>query len=118
VEGGVKLNFLIFTISHSQKKSHTITQTLTFGELSRLHAGGVPNLESLPDSLSRAIATAAAVATQVSILPLSEATVNIEFVVEKKTGGGLSLSILGADAGGDIDFDKVSRNALEITFAR
>jgi len=118
MEGGVKLNFIIFTIGHTEKKGRTITSTLTFGELARLHAAGRPNLASLTDSLSHAIATAAAVATEVQVLRLTEATIKVEFVVEKKSDGGLSFHILGVDVDGNIDLEKASKNSLEVTFSR
>jgi hypothetical protein len=118
VEGGVKLNFIIFTIKHTAKKGKTTTLSLTFGSVDRLKGGGRPDLASLTDSLSRAIATAAAVATEVEVLPLSEVTVKIEFVVEKTASGGLSFKILGSDVDGSVDFDKVSKNSLEVTFAK
>jgi hypothetical protein len=118
IEGGVKLNFIIFTISHGQKKGRTITSTLTFGEIDRLYAAGQPNLGNLTESLARAIAMAAAAATEVKTLPLDEATLKVEFVVEKKTGGGLSFKILGADISGDINLENISKNSLEVTFAK
>jgi hypothetical protein len=117
-EGGLKLNFVIFTISHTAKKGNTITETLTFGALAKAHAEGPPDLSALTDSLARAIATAAATASEVQVLPLSEASVKIEFVVEKKNDGGLSFKVLGYDVTGSIDWDKTSKNSLEVTFSK
>src|SRR5580704_8611702 len=44
VQGGIKLNFLIFTIDHTKKKGTTITQTLTFGALQKPAGGGEVDL--------------------------------------------------------------------------
>jgi hypothetical protein len=118
IQGGLKLNFLIFTIDHTQKKGTTINQTITFGALQKPAGGGVADASALKDSLAKAIATAAEVATQVHTLPLSEATVKIQFVVEKKSDGSIAFDILGVKGGPSVNLDNTSTNSLEVTFAK
>jgi hypothetical protein len=117
-EGGLKLNFIIFTISHTAKKGDTVTQTITFGALDKAHAAGKPDFSALTDSLSQAVATSATTAAEVQVLPLSQATVKVEFAVERKNDGGLSFKVLGYDVSGSIDWDKTSKNSLEVTFTK
>jgi hypothetical protein len=52
------------------------------------------------------------------VLPLSQATVKVEFAVERKNDGGLSFKVLGYDVSGSIDWDKTSKNSLEVTFTK
>jgi hypothetical protein len=59
---------------------------------------------------------AAQTASQVTVLQLSEATISLEFVVDKDTSGKLSFKVLGATVGGNIDLDKTSKNSLKVTF--
>jgi hypothetical protein len=118
IQGGLKLNFFIFTIDHTKKKGTTITQTLSFGALQKPAGGGKTDLTTLKDSLSKAIATAAQVASQVHTLPFKEGTVKIQFVVEKKTDGSISYKVLGIDLGPSINLDNTSTNSLEVTFSK
>jgi hypothetical protein len=116
--GGFELNFLIFTISHKKKKGETLVTTMNFGALEPIQGVKGTELAELKDSLAKAIANAAVLASEVHLLPLREATVKLDFVVEKESGGGLSLKVLGVDIGGDVDFEKVSKNSLEVSFSR
>jgi hypothetical protein len=116
--GGVNITFLIFTIKHQTKKGNTITQEITWGALPKAAGGGATNFASLTGVLSRAIATAAKVASNVTQLPLTEATIKIQFVVDKDTGGSLSYQVAGVNLGPSVDFDKTSKNTLEVTFSK
>src|SRR3989442_1257432 len=113
-----KVNFLIFTISHAQRKAQTQTTTLTFSRMPRPAGAAVKNIEDIKEHLARAIAEAAVLASQVNVLPLEEGSFKIEFFVEKKPSGGVSFKILGGEVGGGVDLDKTSKNSLEVTFAR
>jgi hypothetical protein len=118
VQGGIKLNFLIFTIDHTKKKGTTITQTLTFGAIQKPAGGGEVDLTVLKDSLSKAIATAAEVASQIRTHPLSQGVVKLQFVVEKKSDGSISYKVLGIDLGPSVNLDNTSTNTLEVTFSK
>ena len=115
-QGGIKISFIIFTISSRVKKGETQKTVLTFGALAK--PARTASVKSLDEPLADAILQAAHIAAQVKTLPLSEATVKFEFVVEKSVGGGVSFQVLGGSVGGDIDFSKVSKNSLEVTFSR
>jgi hypothetical protein len=115
-QAGIKLNFLIFTIDHTQKKGTTISQTLTFGALQKLAGGG--NVANLTEPLARALASAAEVASQINVLPLSQGVVKLQFVVEKKTDGSLSYQIMGINLGPSVNLDNTSTNTLEVTFTK
>lgn len=117
VTGGININFLIFTIKHQSKKVNTITQEITWGSISKPNAVG-GGLASLTDVLSRAIATAAQVASKVTAPALSQATITIKFVVDKDNGGSLSYKILGLSLGPNVDLDKTSTNTLAVTFSK
>lgn len=117
-QGGLKLNFLIFTIDHTKKKGTTITQTMTFGALQKPAGGGKVDLATLRDSLAKAIATSAAVVSQIHTLPFSQGTVKLQFVVEKKNDASLSYKVLGIDLGPSVNLDNTSTNSLEVTFTK
>jgi hypothetical protein len=115
---GGKLNFLIFSVEHTSKKGTTIDQTLTFGSVGKQQGASTGNLETLPDVLSKAVASAALTASKVSELPFSEATIKLTFAVDVKNGGSISYKILGINLGPEVDFEKTSKNTLEVTFAK
>ncbi len=118
LKDGINITFLIFTIKHQTKKGNTISQAITWGSLPRPAGGGATSFETLTDVLSRAVATAAKVASNVTQLPLTEATIKIQFVVDKDNGGSLSYKVLGVNLGPSVDLDKTSTNTLEVTFSK
>ena len=113
---GISINLFIFTIKHQTKKSGTLTQEINWGTLQK-PAGAGP-AEQLKDVLAKAISTAAAVAAQVTQLPLSQAVITIQFAVVKDNGGSLSYKIAGINLGPNVDFDKTSKNTLAVTFTK
>jgi len=117
ITGGFNINLLVFTIKHQVKKGDTITQTITWTNVSK-PAGAEAPMESLKDVLARAVATSSALANSVTTLPLSEATITIKFVVDKDTGGSVSYKILGINLGPSVDWDKVSTNTLAVTLSK
>lgn len=117
VTGGISINFLIFTIKHQTKKGNTIAQEITWGSLPK-PAGTPGKLDNLKEVLSRAIATSAKIASSVTTLPLSQATITIKFVVDKDNGGSLSYKVLGVNLGPNVDLDKTSTNTLVVTFSK
>jgi hypothetical protein len=117
VTSGISINFLIFTIKHQTKKGNTITQEITWGSLPK-PAGPPGKLDNLKEVLARAVATSAKVASSVTALPLSQATITIKFVVDKDNGGSLSYKVLGVNLGPNVDLDKTSTNTLAVTFSK
>ena len=117
VTGGVTINFIIFTIKHQTKKGSTITQEMTWGNLSQPQ-GPPATLESLKGVLASAIARSAALTESVTAMPLSEASITLKFVVDKDNGGSLSYKVAGINLGPSVDLDKVSTNTLTVTFAK
>jgi hypothetical protein len=114
----VEISFIIFTISHSKKKGATQSTSLTFERMPRPAGSTTKKIDDLTEPLARAIANAAAVASQINVLQFSEATVKLEFVVEKTTGGKISFKVLGANIGPEVDLEKTSKNSIEVTFSR
>jgi hypothetical protein len=116
VTNGFNINFLIFTIKHQTKKGNTVTQVITWGTLPKPAGGG--KAAQLQQILAQAIATSAKIASSVTTLPLSEATITIKFVVDKDNGGSVSYKVLGVNLGPSIDLDKTSTNTLAVTFSK
>jgi hypothetical protein len=119
-EKNFEVKFIIFTISHKTKKGMTQTSTLTFTvpvqEGTAYAKGGPKPLADLKEPLARAIATAATMAASINVLPLSEATIKIEFAVSREAGGKIGFTIVSVEGGAGIDFTKTSKNSLELTF--
>jgi hypothetical protein len=115
------ISFLIFTISHKRTKGQSQSTVLNFAlnkpatKALRLGAKAAPTMGG---QLVSAITAAAATAAQIDVLPLQSAAFELEFVVSKDTGGGLKFLIMGVTVGGDIDFSKVSKHKLKVTFGR
>jgi hypothetical protein len=115
LSGDIELNFIIFTIQHKRSKGITQTTELVFQTPQNAGANNLPP-RSLSEPLARAIAIAAETAKQITVLPVGEATITIEFAVSKDTSGKLSFKVLGATLGGGIDLNKTSKNSLTVTF--
>ena len=112
-----ELDLWVFTISFGEKKQNTVTQILVFGAEKAIAKKA--RVEDLVDPLARAIAAAAATAAEINVLPLAKATIKIEFVVEQKVSGTIGFKLVPADVGAEagIDFERTSKNGLEIEFA-
>src|SRR5271154_5509397 len=80
---GINLNFLIFTLKHQTSKGNTVSQEITWGNVPKPAGGGAADLASLTDILSQSIASAAKLASNVTQLPLTQAVIKIQFVVDK-----------------------------------
>jgi hypothetical protein len=117
IEGGITVNLLIFTISNKKTKGSTQTATLTFDRSVTISGSRIP-MEDLKEPLARAIAVTAAAASKINVLPLKEASIKLEFVVDTTAGGGVKFELLGGNIGGNVDFSKTSKNSLAVTFAR
>jgi hypothetical protein len=113
------INLIVFTISHKSTKGATQTTTLHFGEVAQKSADmKAPEIEDLATPLAKMIATAAELASAVKTLPLTDAKVKIEFVAQRESSGAVTFKILAADGSAGINFKKVSKNSLEVSFAR
>lgn len=112
--GDFEIHFIIFTIQHKGKKSETQTTELVFS---------VPKLTSvsranLTDPLARAIAAAAAAASEINVLPLTRATITIDFAVSKDDSGEISFTVFGTKIGGGVDLERTSKNTLVVSFGK
>jgi len=117
VSGSITL--IGFTISHKSSKGATQTTTLQFKQPpAKKLAAKPPEIKDLKTTLAKMIATGARLAATVKSLPLAEAKVKIEFVAQRETGGALTFKVLAAEGSGGINFKKVSKNSLEVTFAK
>lgn len=114
VSDDVEFNFIIFTIQHKAKKSQTQTTDLVFS----LPKQTSVSKANLTDPLAQAVANAATTASQINVLPLTKATISIDFAVSKDNSGKISFTILGTKLGGGVDLTKTSKNTLVVTFGK
>jgi hypothetical protein len=117
MSGNFEINFIIFTIQHKNKKTETQTTELVFS----LAKPTSVSKENLIDPLAQAIAEAAAAASQINVLPLTKATITIDFAVSKDNSGKISFKVLGtniAKIDGGVDLTKTSKNTLVVTFSK
>jgi len=115
-ESSVELHFIIFTISHRKQKGTTQMMSLL---LRAPESRGLVKKIKLPDvkdALARAIATAAAMASSINVLPLDEAKVKFDFATSRNTKGEIEYVLLTGNASSSIDFSKTSKNSLEVVF--